>query len=88
MFSLLITIVSYVAWLAMVVVLAQFICSHVLAADHKAVKFLNKVTEPVYKPFRKLAQKIYPKFDLTPFIVIFAIGLVRWIIVRILWIFV
>ena len=88
MFSLLISIVNLVAWVAMTVVVAQFICSRFLKPEHKAVKILNQITEPAYKPFRKLAQKIYPKFDLTPFIVLVAIGFARWVIVYILWMFV
>ncbi len=48
------------------------------------IKFLNKLTEPVYKPLRKFIPPI-GGIDITPIIVIFAIFLLQNLIARMMY---
>lgn len=72
------------------IIVAQVILSWLIAFDvinirnakaQNLIMLLNKITEPVYKPLRKVIPAI-GGIDITPIIVIFAISLLQNFIVR------
>lgn len=72
------------------VIIAQVVLSWLIAFDvinirnekaQNLIKLLNKITDPVYKPLRKVIPAI-GGIDITPIIIIFAISLLQNFITR------
>lgn len=53
--------------------------------DHPIVRMLDRVTEPVLAPVRRLVPPISGRFDVSPIVVLFALEIVRYILVGILY---
>jgi YggT family protein len=71
-------LVELILNMAQVIVLASVIISWV-GADHynPIVQLIRNITEPLYKPFRKLTQSFSGPIDLAPLIVLLLIATIQ-----------
>ena len=75
--ELLITLVSFYQ----IAVIAACVLSLVRASPHHPfVRFIRSITEPVFAKVRKAIPPIAGRFDLTPVIVLVALGLIQWML--------
>ena len=88
--STLISIVSWAFQLYTLLILARVILSWVNTdpyrrpMDHPAVHLLNRVTDPVLLPLRKLIPPIGGTLDVSPIAALFMLEIVRRILVMLL----
>ncbi len=78
------SVLSLVLNLILLLVFAQVILSWVGDQNNNIIKSINKLCEPLYKPFRKLLKQNKSGIDFAPFIVIIIVvflqaSLVRWL---------
>jgi YggT family protein len=55
------------------------------AIDHPLVRLLERVTEPVLAPLRRLIPLVGGRIDISPIVALFALEIVRIILVSILY---
>ena len=64
------TVLSLIFNLILLLVFAQVILSWVGDPENNIVRSINKIANPLYRPFQKATKKISSSIDFAPFIVI------------------
>jgi len=81
--ELLITIISIGSRVIIFLVLIQVLLSYFMAPYHPLRQTIDSVLEPIYTPIRKYLPQT-GMFDFSPIILIIAVQLLSWLLIRLL----
>lgn len=81
--ELLITIISIGSRVIIFLVLIQVLLSYFMAPYHPIRQTIDRVLEPIYTPIRKYLPQT-GMFDFSPIILIIAVQLLSWLLIRLL----
>ena len=81
--ELLITIISIGSRVIIILVLIQVLLSYFMAPYHPIRQTIDRVLEPIYTPIRKYLPQT-GMFDFSPIILIIAVQLLSWLLIRLL----
>ncbi len=81
--DLLITIISIGSRVIIFLVLIQVLLSYFMAPYHPLRQTIDNILEPIYAPIRKYLPQT-GMFDFSPIILIIAVQLLAWLLIRLL----